>query len=176
MSRFPSLADDATVIDAFAMTPELAKPILEYHQILLRGPSPLSVAQRELIAAFVSGINACRFCHGAHTAVAEAFGVEPGLVQQLLDDVQGSPVSERMKPILAYVRKLTEAPASVRDADAEAVFAAGWDELALHHAIHVCALFNYMNRLVEGHGIEPAGPEVLGGLTRQLHDKGYVGF
>jgi hypothetical protein len=33
------------------------------------------------------------------------------------------------------------------------VFAAGWDEAALHSAA-VCCLFNFMNRLVEGHGIE----------------------
>ena len=38
--------------------------------------------------------------------------------------------------------------------DANAIFAAGWDETALYHAVAVTALFNLMNRLVEGMGIE----------------------
>ena len=37
--------------------------------------------------------------------------------------------------------------------DADQVYAAGWDERALHDAIEVCALFNFMNRFVEGHGL-----------------------
>ena len=39
-------------------------------------------------------------------------------------------------------------------ADADAVFAAGWNDQALHDAVSTCALFNFMNRLVEGHGIK----------------------
>jgi hypothetical protein len=33
------------------------------------------------------------------------------------------------------------------------VFAAGWDDRALHDAVMVCALFNFMNRMVDGLGI-----------------------
>ena len=40
--------------------------------------------------------------------------------------------------------------------DLEAVKAAGWDDQALHDIMAVCGLFNYMNRLVFGHGIELA--------------------
>jgi len=39
------------------------------------------------------------------------------------------------------------------EADAAPVYAAGWDERALYDAIVVCALFNFMNRLVDGCGI-----------------------
>ncbi len=70
MTFLPSLPDDAVLLDVFRAFPQTARPLLEYHQALLRGPSPLSVAERELIAAFVSGLNACRYCHGVHTATA----------------------------------------------------------------------------------------------------------
>ena len=52
------------------------------------------------------------------------------------------------------MKKLTQAPTRMIQADADAVFAAGWDEAALHSAIAVCCVFNFMNRLVDGHGIE----------------------
>src|SRR6516225_4843381 len=59
-----SLAEDAHLIDVFEKLPGLYRPLLEYHEILLRGPSPLTVAERELIAAYVSALNACNYCHG----------------------------------------------------------------------------------------------------------------
>jgi len=36
----------------------------------MRGPSPWSVGDRELMAAYVSKVNECAFCIGAHTATA----------------------------------------------------------------------------------------------------------
>lgn len=54
-----------------------------------------------------------------------------------------------MKPVFRLVLKLTRPPTRVGEADARAVFEAGWNEQALHDAVAVCALFNYMNRLVQ---------------------------
>ena len=51
------------------------------------------------------------------------------------------------------MRKLTLTPSRIGLADAAAVFSAGWDEQALFDAISVCALFNFMNRIVDGSGI-----------------------
>ena len=72
MAYLPSLPGDAVLLDVFRAYPDTARPLLDYHQALLRGPSPLSVAERELIAAFVSGLNACGYCHGVHTAAARS--------------------------------------------------------------------------------------------------------
>jgi hypothetical protein len=41
--------------------PETGKPLYELAQVLLRGESPLSEAERELIAAYVSHLNNCMF-------------------------------------------------------------------------------------------------------------------
>ncbi len=57
--------------------------------------------------------------------------------------------------MLAFVRKLTLSPSAMTQADADAVFEAGWDEKALHDAIAVCARMNFMCRLVEGYGFVP---------------------
>jgi AhpD family alkylhydroperoxidase len=107
MSYLRSLPDRAVLRDVFAAFPQASRPLLDYHQALLRGPSPFGVAERELIAAYVSGLNACDYCHGVHTATAQAFGVDEQLVADLLDDVDAAPVDARMKPVLRYVRKLT---------------------------------------------------------------------
>jgi uncharacterized peroxidase-related enzyme len=171
----PSLPEDASLLDVFKAYPATSKPLLEYHDALMRGPSPLSVGERELIAAYVSGLNECRYCTGVHTGAAEAFGIAEGVLADLLADVDGAPVDARLKPILRYVAKLTEAPARMTQADADAVFAAGWDEKALHDAISVCAMFNFMNRLVDGSGL--VGSEAYFAAARQrLKESGYKGL
>ena len=116
----------------------------------MRGPSPFTPGERELIAAYTSATNACRYCHGVHKLVAEGFGIDEAVLDKLWVDIDQAPVDETMKPVLRYVRKLTEAPSRVTDADADPVYAAGWNDEALVHAIAVCAYFNQMNRRVEG--------------------------
>jgi uncharacterized peroxidase-related enzyme len=175
MTYLPSLPDDAVLLDVFRAYPLTARQLLEYHQALLRGPSPLSVAERELIAAYVSGLNACRYCHGVHTATAQAFGIPEEALAALLDDMDGAPVAEPVKALLRYAGKLTLTPAKVTPADAQAVLAAGWPEQALHDAVAVCGLFNLMNRLVEGLGIT-AGEDYFHASARRLAETGYEGL
>ena len=176
MSYLPSLPRDAVLLDVFRAFPTTSEPLIDYHQVLLRGPSPFSVAERELIAAYVSGLNACNYCHGVHTATAEAFGVPAGLLASLVADVDTAPVAERMRPVLRYVGKLTLTPSRMTPADAEAVLAAGWEERALHDAVLVCALFNFMNRLVEGLGINAGDAYFQTAAGRLGSEAGYLGL
>jgi alkylhydroperoxidase family enzyme len=82
------------------------------------------------------------------------FGVAPEAIDGLINDLATAPIDSKLRPILAFVKKLTLTPTRMTQADADAVFAASWDEAALHSAIAVCCLFNFMNRLVDAHGIE----------------------
>ena len=147
--------------------------------MLLRGEGPLSVAERELIATYVSGLNACTFCFGAHKIYARAFGIADDVIDSLMDDVETSSVSEKMKPLLKYVGKLTRLPAQLVQADSDAVYAAGWSERALYDAVQICALFNFMNRIIEGTGVTfdyaenpPNENEVNARRTRSYMDYG----
>ena len=154
MSYFPSLGPDAAVRNAMTLNPDASRLLIAFHTAVLRGPSPLSEGERELIAAFVSGLNACDYCHGVHAATARAFGIDETLLSGLLTDPDCAAVDERMRPLFRFVRKLTLTPSKMIRTDADAVFADGWDERALHDAIATAALFNFMNRYVEGHGLE----------------------
>jgi uncharacterized peroxidase-related enzyme len=153
MALLRSLPENATLADLRRTYFDLLEKLRPYGHRLMRGPSPLSPGERELIAAFVSGVNSCRYCHGAHSLVARAFGVDEAVLATSLDNIEAAPVDARLKPILRYVRKLTETPSRMTAADAAAVYDAGWSDEALLYAIAVCAYFNNMNRLVEGAGI-----------------------
>lgn len=173
MSFLPSLARGATLLDVFRMFPDTCRPLIEFHEVLLRGPSPFTEAERELIAAYVSGLNCCRYCHGVHTATAERLGVERGTIQHLISDLDAASATDKMMPVLRYAQKLTRAPDGVTKTDADAVLAAGWDETALYHVVAVIALFNFMNRLVEGLGIE-FDPVYANLASERLATRGYL--
>jgi AhpD family alkylhydroperoxidase len=110
MTHLPSLPPEATLLHVFRAFPDTARPLLDYHQALMRGPSPLSIGERELIAAYVSGLNACSYCHGIHTVTAAEFGITQETLSALLTDPDTAPVPGRLKPILRYVRTLTLTP------------------------------------------------------------------
>jgi len=73
------------ITSAFAFRPETAKPLRALAEVLLRGPSSLTSAERETIAAFVSAGNDCYFCHASHRAAAAH---HPGGSYEILDAVR----------------------------------------------------------------------------------------
>jgi hypothetical protein len=75
---------------------------------------------------------------------------------------------------VAFVRKLIVSPRSLSQADADAVFSAGWDEKALHDAITVAARASFMQRLVEGHGFIPWTKETAREHAKKRVKLGYV--
>jgi len=153
MPRLKTLPEDATLIDLLQTYPNGAKIVGLAVQEALRGESPLSIQQRELLATYVSGLNQCHYCHGAHHHIAEAVGVDGELLDAVLADLDTAPVEPTMKPILRYVKKLTLTPSQLTDEDTDAIRAAGWGDDALHSVNLVVAAFSFMNRYVEGAGL-----------------------
>ena len=153
--------------------PDQAIPLTELTEIIMRtGDCDFSSEERELIAAFASGSNDCTYCFNTHKATAEAFGVDEGLLGGLLEDLEGSPVDAKLKPGLRYVKKLTETPSRMVQADADAIFEAGWDEDCFHFTVMICGLFNFYNRLIDGYGVKNTADFRLS-RGRALAEQGY---
>jgi hypothetical protein len=151
MPFFKSLPEKAGPPDVFAAHRELYELWSEMSQVLMNGHSPLSPAEREL-----------------------EWGIEEGLVEQLVDGFDAAPVDPRLRPLLAFVRKLVLAPNELSQADADVVFAHGWDEQALHDAIAVTARAAFMQRLVEGYGFTPWTKESARDHAKKRVRLGYV--
>lgn len=176
MVKIPSLPENPLLLDIFKRFRTGLRPLLELHDAILRSRSPLTEGERELIAAYVSGLNQCDYCYDAHMVTAKAFGIDAALIKALIEDPETAPVSDHLKPILSYVRKLTLTPTRLTQKDVDAVLESGCDDEALYSAVSVCALFNYMNRIVEGMGVVRGphslrvSPEVLKGSHLQILD------
>lgn len=174
MPYLSHLSEEATAFDVLLAYPKMYEPFADFIQEVLRGDGKLAIVDRELIFAYVSRLNACEYCFGGHSNTAYAFGIEDGVFDALMDDIDTAPVDAGLKPLLHYVTKLTRTPARMTRADADAVFEAGWDDEALHSAVALCAMANFMNRLVDGCGLvaDPARFEERG---REMAEHGYAG-
>ncbi len=174
MPFFKSLPDDAGPGNLFSQYPDIFGRWAEMGQEIMNGPSPLAPGEREMIAAYVVGVAECRYSYVAHSEVAYAWGIEDGLIDKLLDDLATAPVADKFKPLLSFVNKLTVTPNRVTQEDADAVFAAGWDEKALHDAILITARMCFMARIVEGYGFTPMDQATARRRARQRVKLGYV--
>lgn len=154
MSFLASMPGPTGLGEIFPHYPRRSILMLRLADDVLRGDSPLSVAERELIFAYGSAQNACQFCYHSHKPVAAAFGIDEGVFDELMTSIDGASVDDRLKPILRFVRKLTLTPSQMTQSDADAVYAAGWDEQALVDVVSICALHNFFNRFVDGLGVD----------------------
>jgi uncharacterized peroxidase-related enzyme len=171
--RLRGLAPQAKVYDLFAHRPDIYEPFTIFCEKLMRGSSALTPGARELIGTFVSALNSCRYCHDVHAEAVRAYGIDPELIRALRDDPATAPIEARYRPLLALARRVTESAQRVTDGDFEACRAAGWDEGAIHDAVVVACLFNFMNRLVSAFDIE-ADAAYLAAAGPRLRDQGYA--
>jgi uncharacterized peroxidase-related enzyme len=155
--------------------PETGKPLYELAQILLRGVSTLSAAERELIAAYVSYRNDCMFCMQSHAAAARClYGTEENLVDDVLNDMQQSNVSDKIKALLNIAGKVQIQGKEVKSEDITRARALGAIDKEIHDAVLIAAAFSMFNRYVDGlASLTPTDTAVYKEMGERMA-KGYV--
>lgn len=174
MPFFPSMKEDAGIAQIYKSRSPTYLPWIQMGEIVMTKDAALSQGERELLATYVSCLNDCDYCREAHVPSMTLHGIERSVVEALVADIDTAPVDERLKPIFAFAKVLTLAPATLTQADADKVYAAGWDEAALHAAILVVCRFNFMNRLAMGFGLTPPDADAAMENAKRRHDHGYA--
>ena len=145
----------------------------------MRGPSTLSRAEREMIAAHVSFQNDCHFCQSCHAAIAaEHLGgrdSDYAVVEQAQRDAESAPISEKMKALLVIAGRVREDGKRVTDAVVERARQAGASDLEIHDTVLIAAAFCMFNRYVDGLGTwQPDRPEMYRQFGKINAELGYV--
>jgi uncharacterized peroxidase-related enzyme len=154
---------------------DTAKPIRELTQTLLRGPSTLTEAERELIATVVSHRNKCRFCATAHTAAADLLLGESTTTEAVKHDIDEAPVSAKMKSLLRIAAKVQDNGRLVSEQDIADARDEGATDLELHDTVLIAALFSLYNRYVDGLAAEtPDDPAFYRTLADRIVNRGYT--
>jgi uncharacterized peroxidase-related enzyme len=138
----------------------------------MRGPSAWSVADRELMAAYVSKVNESAFCIGAHTATAGQAYQDRAKVQAVLADLDSAPIEDGLRATLRILGKLTrEGKADAEDM--REVLSTGVSPQQVGDALAVCAAFNTTDRLADAFGFQLLSPEGFEAGAKYLLKRGY---
>ena len=164
------------ITSAFAYRPETAKPLRELADVLLRGPSTLTPAEREIIATFVSSRNDCEFCQASHrAAAAHHLGGDYGLVDAVARDYLTAPISPKLKALVAIAGKVQQDGKLVTSDDVQAARALGATDLEIHDTVLIAAAFCMYNRYVDGLATwTPTEPAVYDEMGERMARQGYV--
>jgi uncharacterized peroxidase-related enzyme len=156
--------------------PETGKPLYDLVQVLLRGESTLSQAERELIAAYVSFLNNCKFCMSSHAAAARClYGDEKNMVDEVLSDLELSALSEKMKALLRIAGKVQVMGKEVSAEDIEVARKLGADDKEIHDTVLIAAAFCMFNRYVDGlASFTPPDEDTYKEMGKRMAEKGYV--
>src|ERR1017187_5413900 len=167
-------ADSWGIWNLLAFRPRIADSLVRLSQEIMHEPAPISVALRELIAAYTSSLNHCEFCMKAHAAVAASLYNDEALVWSVIRDVESAALAEQDKAMLRFARKVTLQSGLIDRAEIATLHAAGWDDTSIFYAIAACALFNFYNRFVSANRDRPVSDEAFRRLASRMAEKGYV--
>lgn len=155
--------------------PETGKSLYQLAHVLLREDSPLSSADRELIAAYVSSRNNCMFCMSSHAAAARClYEDEAAVVDEVLQDMQQSDVSDKLKALLVIAGQVQISGRAVTNENIEAAKALGASDREIHDTVLIAASFCMFNRYVDGLAtLTPTDPNIYAEMGRRMVDVGY---
>jgi uncharacterized peroxidase-related enzyme len=153
---------------------DTGEPIRVLTQIIMRGPSTLTEAERELIATVVSHGNQCRFCTTAHAATVNLLLGESETAEKVKQDISSAPVSEKMKALLTIAALTGKNGKLVTHEVIEKAKAEGATDLEIHDTVLIAALFSLYNRYVDGMATAmPDNDNYFAVLADRLVNHGY---
>lgn len=157
--------------------PESGQYLYELAQVLLRSESPLSEAERELIAAYVSSRNECMFCMSSHAAAAARYLLKEKseVVDFVLDDYQTAPINDKLKVLLNIAGKVQQNGKLVSEVDVAEARKHGADDRDIHDTVLIAATFSMFNRYVDGLAtLTPTNASEYEEMGKRLGERGYV--
>lgn len=176
MPHIPLPAERPGIIGLLEAYPETGTPLRALAQQILRAPSPLTPAERELIATAVSAGNECRFCTQSHAAAARSLlRAESHLVDDLLRQPASVAVSPKLRELLLIAEKVRVDGRGVTSADVYSARSAGATDRDIHDTVLIAAAFSMYNRYVDGLSTAaPADAAAYALMGGRLATEGYV--
>lgn len=159
-----------------AFRPETGRHLFDLAEALLVAESPLTRAERETIAAFVSHGNACRFCAESHSAAARALlADEAETLDAVLRDYRSAPIGEKLRALLPIAEKVRQGGRIVTDEDVAAAREQGATDRDVHDTVLIAAAFSMFNRYVDGLASwTPTDPALYAEMGRRMAEGGYA--
>jgi uncharacterized peroxidase-related enzyme len=135
------------VFRAYAKRPEHFRAFMQYHDVLMRGPSGLSRAEREAIVVAVSAENRCLYCIVAHGAALRILGKDPVLADQIAANWRTAELTPRLRTILEFASRVNEPGFFATDDDIVSLREHGFGDNDIWDIAAIASFFGFSNRM-----------------------------
>ena len=161
-----------------ALRPETATPMGKLANLMLRSNEGMTMAEREMIATYVSFLNDCFYCQQSHGAIVTCYlNDQDALINEVKKDIQQARISEKMKALLTIAGSVQKGGKQVTTDQIEKARLAGATDRDIHDTVLIAAMFCMFNRYVDG--LAAHTPTDLSSYplrARQIAEHGYGNY
>lgn len=143
------------VLKAHSFSSASLEAYVGYFQQCVFGNSGLTPLEREMIAVVVSSINRCFYCLTAHSAAIRQLSGDPELADILVMNYRAARLDVRVRGMLDFAAKLTEAPWTIAECDRSTLRRLGYSDRDIWDIIAVTGHFNMSNRMATAVDVRP---------------------
>ncbi len=134
-----------------AFSPETAEPMGKLANLMLRTNEGLSMAEREMIATYVSNLNDCFYCQQSHGAIVTCYlDDNDNLIEEVKKDYEHADISDKMKALLSIAGSVQKGGKYVTEHQIEKAKEEGATDRDIHDTVLIAAMFCMFNRYVDG--------------------------
>jgi len=146
-----------------SLNPETITAHMELYLSVMFSQSPLSRAQREMMAVVVSATNNCEYCQRHHGQALRHYWKDQERIEQLREDYNNLDLDNVDTQLCQLAHVLTKHPDKIDEAKfLQPLKDTGLSDRAILDAVLVISYFNFVNRMVLGLGVETNEEEMQG--------------
>lgn len=132
-----------------SLRPESIVKHMDLYMEIMYSKSPLSRAEREMIAVVVSKANDCSYCQKHHADALNHYWKNDDKIELFRQDFRKINLTEKEVVMCDFAEKLTLNPSLFKnDSDIKVAKANGLSDEAILDLVLVVAYFNFVNRIV----------------------------
>ncbi|MBA3899035.1 MAG: peroxidase-related enzyme [Bacteroidetes bacterium] len=137
-----------------SLNPETIVQHMELYMGIMFSHSPLSRAEREMLAVVVSAANNCAYCQHHHGSALNQYWKDGQKVKSLRNDYKILELTVRERALCDYAHNLTLNPQEYEGQHKlTELKEAGFEDRAILDATLVISYFNFVNRMVLSLGV-----------------------
>ncbi|PCJ61905.1 MAG: peroxidase [Planctomycetota bacterium] len=144
----------AEVLQIQSLNPDSLQDHLNSYMTIMFKKSPLSRQQREMMAVIVSSENGCQYCQSHHGDALNYFWKNLENIELLKKSPELLELPEVDRLLIRYATNLTNDPGKKHLEIINKLRACGLTDKAILDATLVIGYFNFVNRIVQGLGVE----------------------
>jgi uncharacterized peroxidase-related enzyme len=146
------------ILKCFSSNPAFVRQMVDISSTLLFADGHLSRQQKEMIATYISKLNACPYCLDSHGFFLLVHGAPEGVAQKVIaGEIDDAAISHAERQLLLYVGKVNSESFKATKDDVQQLRDFGWTNEQIAEAVHVAAMMGLCNRVANAFGLPAQG-------------------